>query len=205
MMELNKAIAAVLIAGIVFFGAGMFTTFLVHPLPAPEANKVLQVNTTTFAPVAGAEAPAAAPAAAEAAAGTAAPAAPAAAAPAAAALPPVGPLLAAADPEAGKTLARRLCATCHTFDQGGRNGAGPNLWNVVGGPHGHAEGFNYSPVIKGMHDQVWSYEELNRWLASPRDYATGNRMAFAGLRDPKQRADVIAYLRSLSENPQPLP
>ncbi len=204
-MELVKAVAAVLVAGIVFMGSGMFSGLIVRPGTAPEANKVLQVDATTFTPVAGAAAPAAAPTAATAAApAAAAPAAGAAAPAAASGVPPVGPMLASADADAGKSLARRLCATCHTFEQGQRSGAGPNLWNVVGAPHGHAADFNYSAVLKAV-EGPWDYEGLNRWLANPREYAAGNRMAYPGLRDPQQRANVIAYLRSLSDSPKPLP
>ncbi|PZW46964.1 cytochrome c2 [Humitalea rosea] len=128
-----------------------------------------------------------------------------AAAPATAEIPAVGPLLAAADPAAGGTVFRRSCAVCHTATEGGRNGVGPNLWNVVGARHGHAEGFNYSTAFRGTGDKPWGYEDLNHWLFRPTTYAPGTRMAFAGLPDVKQRADVIAYLRSLSASPQPLP
>lgn len=151
------------------------------------------------------EAPAAQPAAAAAPApGAAAPGAQPAAAGAPAGLPPVGPLLASADVANGERVARQQCGVCHTFNEGGRNGVGPNLYDVVGKPHAHLEGFNYSAVLKAKQGP-WTYEELNAWLAAPLQYAPGTRMAFAGIRDPKVRADVIAYLRSLSPNPQPLP
>jgi cytochrome c len=166
------------------------------PIPLPEA----------VAPAAAA--PAAAPAAAAPAAAAPAAAAPAApspaAAPAIAGLDPIGPLLATADIAAGEQLARQQCGICHTFTEGGRNGVGPNLWNVVGGPHAHAEGFNYSPALRGK-DGPWTYEELNAWLYRPMQYAPGTRMAYAGMNNPQNRANVIAYLRSLSANPQPLP
>jgi len=167
-----------------------------EPKPLPTADEI--------AAEAAAAAPAPAPAAAEPHA-AANPAAPPAAAPAAAELPAVGPLLAAADPAAGAAIFRRSCAVCHTATEGGRNGVGPNLWNVVGAKHGHAEGFNYSTAFRNLGDKPWDYEDLNHWLFRPAAYAPGTRMAFAGLSDVKQRADVIAYLRSLSANPQPLP
>jgi cytochrome c len=150
-------------------------------------------------PAGAAAAPAAAPAAA-----AAAPAASPAAAPAAAELPKVGPLLASADPEKGGALFRRQCAVCHTVNEGGKNGVGPNLYDVVGKPHGHLEGFNYSAALKGKQGP-WSYEELNAWLLAPAQYAPGTRMGFVGLKDVQDRANVIAYMRSLSPSPQPLP
>ncbi|NOG72662.1 cytochrome c family protein [Roseicella sp. DB1501] len=150
--------------------------------------------------------PAAAPAAA--AAGAAPAAAPAgavpAAAPAAAGAPPIAERLAKADLEKGATLFRRQCGACHTPNEGGRNGVGPNLYDVVGKPHGHLEGFNYSAALKAKQGP-WTYDELDHWLTSPSQYASGTRMAFAGIKDPQDRANVIAYLRSLSANPQPLP
>ena len=100
-------------------------------------------NAPPLPPAGQAAAPAAAPAAAAAAAPAAAPAA------AAAEVPKVGPLLASADPEKGGALFRRQCAVCHTVNEGGKNGVGPNLYDVVGKPHGHLEGFNYSAALKG--------------------------------------------------------
>ncbi|WP_309139463.1 cytochrome c family protein [Siccirubricoccus sp. G192] len=99
----------------------------------------------------------------------------------------------------GEALAKRLCASCHSFNQGGRTGVGPNLYGIVGAPHGHVEGFNYSAAIKGKQGP-WNYEELNEWLHKPSTYAPGTRMAFAGISNTQQRADVIAYLKSISPN-----
>ncbi|WP_431281866.1 c-type cytochrome [Humitalea sp. 24SJ18S-53] len=132
-------------------------------------------------------------------------AAAAATAPAAPALAPIGPMLATANVQNGEVLARRLCGVCHTFTEGGRNGVGPNLWNVVGGKHAHAEGFNYSAANRAQGDKPWTYEDLNAWLVSPTRYMPGTRMAFAGVSNAQQRADIIAYLRTLSASPQPLP
>ncbi|MFX8999924.1 hypothetical protein ABTN27_21555, partial [Acinetobacter baumannii] len=78
------------------------------------------------------------------------------------------------------------------------------LYDVVGKPHAHLPNFNFSNALKSKQG-AWTYEELNAWLASPAQYAPGNRMAFPGVRDPKARADIIAYLRNLSPSPQPLP
>jgi cytochrome c len=98
----------------------------------------------------------------------------------------------------------RACAACHTFDAGGANRLGPNLHNIVGQDIASVEGFNYSPALQAL-EGVWDDEHLDAFLADPRDYAPGNRMAFAGVRDPAQRADIIAYLRSITDDPPPLP
>nr|WP_294517043.1 cytochrome c family protein [uncultured Rhodopila sp.] len=137
----------------------------------------------------------------------AAPAAPGAtaAAPAAPAEPPIAALLASADPAKGEVDTKKVgCVACHTFNEGGKAGLGPNLYGIVGAPHAHMEGFNYSAALKG-HEGPWTYDELNKWLTKPAAYAPGTKMTFAGVKDPKERADIIAYLRSLAANPQPLP
>jgi cytochrome c len=116
----------------------------------------------------------------------------------------LGTLLAAATPEQG-ARAFGKCKACHTIEQGGRQGVGPNLWNVVGGPKAHIDGFAYSPTLAAMHSDVWSYENLDQFLASPRDYVPGTKMSFAGLKDPAERAAVIIYMRENTENPPSLP
>jgi cytochrome c len=133
--------------------------------------------------------------------------APAAGGQAAAAPPPpsVGTLLASADPAAGESDTKKQgCVACHTFNQGGRNGIGPNLYGVVGAPIAEVEGFTFSNALKEHHGN-WSYDELDKWLTKPAAFAPGTRMTFVGVADPKARADIIDYLRTLSPNPQPLP
>jgi cytochrome c len=131
-----------------------------------------------------------------------------AAAPAAAAtgggLPPVEPLLANADPKAGEAFAKTICLICHTVTEGGAAIIGPNLYNVVGGPHAHMAGYAYSTAMKSK-TGPWTYAELNRWLYKPGEYAPGTKMAFPGIPDAQLRANVIAWLRSLSPDPVPLP
>ena len=124
--------------------------------------------------------------------------------PAPAPLPPIANLLAKADVAAGESYANKVCAACHSFNQGGKAGIGPNLYNVVGGPHGHMEGFNYSTALKGK-SGPWTFDELNEWLHKPSAYAPGTRMAFAGISNDQDRANVIDYLHTLSPNPEPLP
>jgi cytochrome c len=96
------------------------------------------------------------------------------------------------------------CIACHTFNDGGKAGIGPNLYGVVGGPHAHMEGFNYSTALKSKKGP-WTFEALNEWLTKPAAYAPGTRMTFAGVSNPKERADIIDYLRTLAKNPEPLP
>ena len=118
--------------------------------------------------------------------------------------PPIAPLLATADPAAGESYAKKVCAQCHSLNEGGKAIIGPNLYGVVGGPHAHMPGFNYSDAMKAKQGP-WTYDELFAWLTKPDAYAPGTRMAFPGIKNEKLRLDVIAYLRTLSHDPAPLP
>ncbi len=118
--------------------------------------------------------------------------------------PPVAPLLATADPAAGESYAKKVCAQCHSMNEGGKAIIGPNLYGVVGGPHAHMAGFNYSDALKAKQGP-WTFDELFAWLTKPDAYAPGTRMAFPGIKNEKLRLDVIAYLRTLSHDPTPLP
>jgi cytochrome c len=171
-LELNKVFAAILTAGITFGVAGVVGRLIVHPTTPKES--AIQVGE---------------PAPAQAVAAVAAPA-----------LEPISPLLAAANVQNGQQLAQRQCASCHSFNEGGRNGVGPNLYGIIGANHARADGFNYSAAIRGMAGKPWVYEEMNAWLANPRAYAPGNKMTYAGLASVQNRADLIAYLRSISPN-----
>lgn len=114
-----------------------------------------------------------------------------------------GLLLASADASAGERVARR-CQSCHNFEEGGPNGTGPHLWDVVGRQIASVPGFNYTDALHSL-GGAWDYARLNTFLESPARYAPGTAMSFAGLRDEGQRMDLIAYLRSLSEAPVALP
>lgn len=116
----------------------------------------------------------------------------------------VAALLAAADPAAGAKAVRR-CTGCHTLDKGGKHRLGPNLWDLVGRPVASAEGYGYSAALKAKSGETWTYENLDAFLTRPKGWAPGTKMLFAGIRKPGQRADLIAHLRGLSDNPAALP
>ncbi len=111
--------------------------------------------------------------------------------------------LAGADPQAGRK-AFRVCKGCHTDIKGARATIGPNLWGVLGRARGSQEGYKYSKALAGLGGQ-WSYENLDAFLSDPRAYVKGTKMMFRGIRKAPKRAGVIAYLRSLSDSPKPLP
>ncbi|MBX9944664.1 MAG: cytochrome c family protein [Reyranella sp.] len=119
-------------------------------------------------------------------------------------LAPIGPKLAGANVEAGKALFNKQCLTCHTVDKGGANKVGPNLWNVVDAKKAAHAGFSYSSALQAKGGE-WTYENLNSMIFKPTAYVRGTKMAFAGLAKEQDRADVIAYLRTLADTPKPLP
>ncbi|HEX9328106.1 MAG TPA: cytochrome c family protein [Reyranella sp.] len=119
-------------------------------------------------------------------------------------LPPIGPKLASANVEAGKAIFQKQCFTCHTIDKGGPNKVGPNQWGIVGRKVASHEGFSYSSALQAK-GGVWSYEDINHMIFKPTSYVRGTKMAFAGLPKEQERADVIAYLRTMADSPQPLP
>lgn len=118
-------------------------------------------------------------------------------------LKPIAPLLTSANAEHGKEIAKK-CTQCHTFDKGGPHRVGPNLWGIIGAKIAHAADFAYSTGFKEK-GGTWDYEKLNELLHKPRDFVKGTKMSFVGLQNDQERADVIAYLRSLSDSPAPLP
>lgn len=119
---------------------------------------------------------------------------------------PVSPLLASADVAAGETLFKR-CAACHTPDNGGANKIGPNLWNIVDRPVASHEGYAYSAAMKEHAGArpTWDYEHLSDFLAAPKAVVKGTAMNFPGIKAAADRANIIAYLRTLSDSPAALP
>ena len=127
-----------------------------------------------------------------------------AAAPAAVELAPIGPKLATASADNGKALFAKLCFTCHTVDKGGANKVGPNQWGLLGRKKATVAGFSYSSGMQAMGGD-WTYEDLNHMIFKPLSYVKGTKMAFAGLPKEQDRADLIAYLRTMADAPKPLP
>jgi len=97
------------------------------------------------------------------------------------------------DPAAGEK-ALTQCKACHTFEEGGPARVGPNLWNIVGADIAGSEGFSYSDALAGI-EGTWTIEALDQWLESPKDFAPGNKMTFAGVKDEATRKNIIAYLQ----------
>jgi cytochrome c len=175
----NKVMAAILIALSVAWIAGKISDSAVEPTTLAKDSYI--VDTSAIAS-----------------------AAPTSAAPAPVEIPPIAPLLAKADPVAGEKDAK-VCATCHSFGKGEPAKMGPNLYGIVGLKHDHMEGFNYSDAMKALASQTWTFEALNHFLAGPKAEVPGTKMTFAGIKNDKDRADVIDWLRTLSEHPEPLP
>lgn len=174
---LNKMMASVLTCGIVFTVAGFVADGLVEPPPLLKTAIKIDVPVTPTASDAG---------------------------PAAPTLPPIAPLLAKADPAQGEAFMNKVCSACHDWNKGGAAKIGPNLYGIVGAPHAHMAGFSYSDGLRAIKGP-WTYAELNQWLSNPRTVVPGTRMSYAGIDSNQMRADVIDYLHTLSDNPEPLP
>src|SRR5450631_1131573 len=116
---------------------------------------------------------------------------------------PIEKLLQAASVEKGAAAAKK-CTACHTFEKGGPNRVGPNLWGIVDRDRATQAGFNYSAAMKAKGGK-WTYDELNKFIANPKGYINGTAMGFAGIPKDSERADVIDYLHTLADNPAPLP
>lgn len=174
-MEFNKLVASVLVAGLVFMGINVGVDEALHKNPL---EKTVYPVPESAAAVSGE------PMAEDAG-------------------PSLMAMIGSADMEKGKKLMKR-CAACHGIAEGGPNKVGPNLWGVVGADIASHEGFSYSKALTAVEGE-WSYEALDAFLTKPKEFSPGTKMTFAGLKKPGDRANIIGFLRSLSETPVPLP
>lgn len=175
-MEFNKIFAAILVAGIVAMLSGFVAEKIVKPEKLKENAYSIEVSSASGAGAVKVEKKA----------------------------EPILAMLAEADIERGQKMSR-ACAACHSFDKGGPNGVGPNLWGVVDSKKQAVAGFSYSGVLNANGVENWTYEALNKFLWKPKDYAPGTKMSYAGLRKPTDRAALIAWLRTKADSPAPLP
>lgn len=114
----------------------------------------------------------------------------------------LGGMMAEASMDAGKR-GSALCASCHTFEKGGAQGTGPNLWNILGRDIASVSGFNYSSALESLEGE-WTYEKLDQYIANSQEYVPGGSMVQRIGRDSK-RAELLVYLGSLSDDPMPYP
>lgn len=117
---------------------------------------------------------------------------------------PIAFYLASASAEKGEAVFKK-CTACHNAEKGGAAGIGPNLYGIVGASHDNMPGYAYSDALMAMKGKPWTWEELSKWLASPKTYAPGTKMAFAGISKPEDRASLLLYLNSKDDSPEPLP
>lgn len=117
---------------------------------------------------------------------------------------PIAAFLQKADATRGEAQFRK-CAACHTIEKGGASGIGPNLYGILGAHHAHLAAFNYSSAMAETKDQTWTWESLSHWVENPRKYIPGNRMSFAGMGRPQERADLLLYMNQYSDSPQAIP
>jgi cytochrome c len=121
---------------------------------------------------------------------------------------PVGPtldqLLASANADSGGNFAQMACGACHSFDKGGATMVGPNLYGIVGSKIAGTPGYAFSDALKKVGGD-WDFAKLDAWLTSPQSFAPGTTMSYAGIAQPKMRANVVAYLRTLADKLVPLP
>ena len=118
-------------------------------------------------------------------------------------LVPILALIASADIDAGKKLSKK-CAACHSFNAGGPNKVGPNLWNVLNREMGQVEDYKYSKALTAFGGE-WNFSSLNKFLLKPKEYIKGTKMNYAGLKKEKDRANILLWLRSLADTPAELP
>lgn len=169
-MEFNKIFAAILVAGIIASFSGFVGDLLVHPHKLETDAIAVEGSESTGGGAAAIKMP-----------------------------EPILALIADADIERGQKVAK-ACAACHTFEKGGANGVGPNLWGVVGATKQNHAGYDYSGTLNVNGGNVWTYAELNKYLWKPKAYAPGTKMNYIGLKKPEDRAALIAWLHTLGSS-----
>jgi cytochrome c len=172
-LQFNKIAGALLATGLAIVGLNIVSEGVFAPDQAEKPGYAIQVAEVEEAGGAGAEAP-----------------------------PDWGTVLPAANVAMGATVSKK-CVSCHTFDKGGANGTGPNLWGVLGKDAGSVPGFAYSPAM--VAHGPWTYEEMDAFLLAPQRHIEGTKMSFVGLKKQEDRINIIAYLRSMSDAPPAIP
>lgn len=174
-IELNKIAGGVLGTCLFAMGLGAVSNMIYTPHKPAKPGYDLPVGEASAKPAAAAAAPAA----------------------------PLSQLMAKADAAKGQD-AFKACAACHTADKGGANKVGPHLYGVVARAKGSVAGFGYSDAMKAKGGD-WSFQALDAFIANPKADVPGTKMAYGGEKDAEKRANILAYLRTLSDNPAPLP
>jgi cytochrome c len=178
-LNMNKAAAAILVAGLIGMVTGKVTEFLYFGGPQHagghhEEKRGFSIEVTE-APAGGGAAPAGAA--------------------------DLSALYATADVKAGADIFAKKCTTCHTGEKGGANKIGPHLWGVMNRKVASIGDFNYSAAMKGHGDKNWNFDELNHFLWGPSKWIPGTMMSFAGIQKDQDRANLIMYLNSITDSP----
>ncbi|MCX7350016.1 MAG: cytochrome c family protein [Alphaproteobacteria bacterium] len=180
-LEFNKIAGAVLGTALLVFGLNELSKIIYHaPKPEKQGFAIEVAETTETGNDAAADTAAAEPA------------------------ESLGKMLASADATKGQAVFK-ACQACHDGSKGGPNKVGPNLWGVVGRMHGSHEGFAYSDAMAALKDKPWDYEALNTFITSPKTAIPGTKMGYGGLKKDADRANLLAYLQTLSDSPVPFP
>ena len=180
-LEFNKIAGAVLGTALLVFGLNELSKIIYHaPKPEKQGFAIEVAETTETGNDAAADTAAAEPA------------------------ESLGKMLASADATKGQAVFK-ACAACHDPSKDGPNKVGPNLWGIVGRMHGVHEGFAYSEAMAALKDKPWSYEALNEFLIKPSAAIPGTKMGYGGLKKDADRANLLAYLATLSDSPVPFP
>jgi len=177
--EINKIIAAILLTALILIGIGKFTDILFHvEKPKESAYKIEGLDASKTQIASSAESKEVEKI-------------------------NISELLALGNKAHGEKVFKK-CSACHMIASGGKNMIGPNLWGVIGRSAGSVSDYKYSKAMVA-YGKEWTFEEMNAYLIKPQAYIKGTKMAFAGLRKEKDRASVILYMNSKSNNPKPLP